>query len=90
MRLVEAIAKGRQWLDDLVSGRVNSTMMIAEREGCSDRSVRMNLSLAFLNPLIVKAAVEGRLPEGLGVARLIDQPVDWERQIEMIFVHKMR
>jgi site-specific DNA recombinase len=36
-RLVEGIAKGRLWLEELVSGRVSSTKEIAAREGCSDR-----------------------------------------------------
>ena len=30
----------------------------------------MTISLAFLAPSLVKAAVEGRLPHGIGVARL--------------------
>jgi hypothetical protein len=38
---------------------------IASREGKTERSIRMTLSLAFLAPDIVKAAVEGRLPRGL-------------------------
>jgi site-specific DNA recombinase len=37
----------------------------------------MTISLAFLAPSLVKAAVEGRLPHGIGVARLFDAPVAW-------------
>ena len=36
----------------------------------------MTLSLAFLAPEIVKAAVEGRLPRGFG-QRLVDLPMAW-------------
>jgi hypothetical protein len=43
---------------------------IASREDKSERSIRMTLSLAFLAPEIVKAAVEGRLPRGFGLKRL--------------------
>ena len=43
---------------------------IAEREGCSVRKVNMTISLAFLAPDLVKAAIAGRLPHGMGVARL--------------------
>jgi hypothetical protein len=32
----------------------------------------MTVSLAFLAPNLVKAAVEGRLPRGIGVERLRD------------------
>jgi hypothetical protein len=50
---------------------------IASREGKSERSIRMTLSLAFLAPEIVKAAVEGRLPRGFGLKRLVDLPMAW-------------
>ena len=42
------------------------------------------ISLAFLAPSLVKAAVEGRLPHGIGVARLFDAPVAWSRQHQML------
>ena len=35
----------------------------------------MTLSLAFLAPEIVEAAVEGRLPRGFGLKRLVDLPM---------------
>jgi hypothetical protein len=40
----------------------------------------MTLSLAFLAPDIVKAAVEGRLPRGFGLKRLTDLPPAWRDQ----------
>ena len=57
---------------------------IAEREGCSARKVNMTISLAFLAPDLVKAAIEGRLPRGMGVARLCDMPAEWSRQRQML------
>jgi hypothetical protein len=73
--LVNAIAKGRRWLDDVVSGRVTSIIELCTREKCSVRQVNMTISLAFLAPNLVKAAVEGRLPvasasSGSGIRRL--------------------
>ena len=47
---------------------------IAAREGKSERSIRMTLSLAFIDPPIVAAAIEGRLPRGFGFKRLMDLP----------------
>src|SRR5258706_13547024 len=61
-RLVSAIAQGRRWLDDVVSGRVTTVAELCAREKCSARQVNMTISLAFLAPNLVKAAVEGRLP----------------------------
>jgi site-specific DNA recombinase len=48
----------------------------------------MTISLAFLAPSLVKAAVDGRLPRGIGVARLFDAPAAWSRQQQMLgFAH---
>lgn len=79
-RLVIAIARGRSWLDELVTGAVTDVEVIAARERCSVRRVNMTISLAFLAPDLVKAAIEGRLPRGLGIARLCDPPAEWPRQ----------
>ena len=43
----------------------------------------MTVSLAFLAPDLVKAAIEGKVPRGIGVARLRDAPVEWSRQYAM-------
>jgi len=83
-RLVSAIARGRRWLDDVISGRVTTVAALCTREKCSVRQVNMTISLAFLAPNLVKAAVEGRLPRGIGVERLRDPPTEWSRQFEAL------
>src|ERR1700734_3180645 len=40
----------------------------------------MTLSLAFIAPPIVVAAIEGRLPRGFGSRRLMDLPMVWSHQ----------
>ncbi len=79
-RLVAAIARGRSWLDELTTGTGTDIEMIAARERCSIRKVNMTISLAFLAPDLVKAAIEGRLPRGIGMARLCDPPAEWSHQ----------
>jgi site-specific DNA recombinase len=81
-RLVSAIARGRRWLDDVVSSRATSVAELCAREKCSVRQVNMTISLAFLAPNLVKAAVEGSLPRGIGVERLRDPPTEWSQQFE--------
>src|SRR5258707_12622350 len=81
-RLVSAIARGRRWLDDVVSGRITTIAELCTREKCSVRQVNMTIALAFLAPNLVKAAIEGRLPRGIGVERLRDPPTEWSRQFE--------
>jgi DNA invertase Pin-like site-specific DNA recombinase len=83
-RLVSAIARGRHWLDEIVSGSVTDVQQIAARQKCSVRQVNMTISLAFLAPDLVRAAVEGRLPRGIGVQRLRDAPAEWSRQFEAL------
>ena len=83
-RLVNAIARGRRWLDEIVSGSVPDVQQIAARQKCSVRQVNMTISLAFLAPDLVRAAVEGRLPRGLGVERLRDAPAEWGQQFEAL------
>jgi hypothetical protein len=82
--LVSAIARGRRWLDDVVSGRVTNVAELCAREKCSVRQVNLTISLAFLAPNLVKAVVEGRLPRGVGIERLRDPPTEWTRQFEVL------
>jgi site-specific DNA recombinase len=83
-RLVTAIARGRRWLDELSSGAVTDAQQLAKRERCTVRQVNLTLSLAFLAPQLVKAAVEGRLPRGINLERLRDPHAEWNRQFQEI------
>jgi ParB-like chromosome segregation protein Spo0J len=82
--LVASIARGRRWLDELIAEKTATTESIAQREGCSVRKVNMTISLAFLAPDLVTAAIDGQLTHGMGVARLADLPAEWSRQHQML------
>jgi site-specific DNA recombinase len=82
--LLAAIAQGRRWLNELIEDRATSADRIAKREGCSTRKVNMTISLAFLAPDLVKAAIDGQLPHGLGITRLCDLPIEWARQHQVL------
>jgi site-specific DNA recombinase len=83
-RLVAAIARGRRWLDELIADPTARADSIAKQENCSARKINMTISLAFLAPDLVKAAIDGRLPHGMGVTRLTDLPAEWSCQYEML------
>jgi site-specific DNA recombinase len=83
VKLVTAIARARHWLSEIEAGTA-TIERIATGEACSKRHVHMTISLAFLAPSLVKAAVDGRLPRGIGVARLFDAPVAWSRQHQVL------
>jgi hypothetical protein len=82
--LVASIARGRRWLDELITDPAANTETIAAREGWSVRRGNMMISIAFLAPDLVKAAIDGRLPHGMGVVRLSDMPAEWFRQHLML------
>ena len=77
-----AIARGRRWLDEIIKGSISNPQQLAKREQSSLRQVNLTLSLAFLAPQLVKAAVEGRVPRGINIERLRDRHGEWNRQFE--------
>jgi site-specific DNA recombinase len=86
--LVASIARGRRWLNELVSNPAANAETIAKGEGCSSRKVNMTITLAFLAPDLVKAAIEGRLPHGIGLTRLCDLPAEWCNQRQILGLSK--
>ena len=77
---VDSLRNAHRWLDELVADPSQTIESIAARVSKSERSIRMTLSLAFVAPPIVAAAIEGRLPRGFGAKRLMDLPIVWSHQ----------
>ncbi len=71
-RLLMAIVKARTWLQELINSDLSTIGEIAKRENCTERSVRMTLSLAFLPPTIIKAAIDGSLERTASITKLIN------------------
>ena len=86
--LIDALRDAHRWLHELLSDSGLTLESLASREGRTVRSIRMTLSLAFLAPEIVKAAVEGRLPRGFGLKRLVDLPMAWPDQWRTLGLQK--
>ena len=82
LRLITAIARARRWLDEIVSGSITDAAQLARPERCTERQINLTLSLAFLAPRLVKAAVEGRLPRGINIERLRNPDADWSKQFQ--------
>jgi site-specific DNA recombinase len=81
VRLISAIARAHRWLDEIVSGSPTDAEQLAKRERCTVRQINLTLSLAFLAPKLVKAAVEGRLHRGINIERLRDPDPNWAKQL---------
>jgi hypothetical protein len=75
-----AYRKARASLDRLVAEPALTIAALATGGHRSERSIRQTLSLAFLDPVLVEAAIEGRLPRGFGLKRLMDLPPAWAEQ----------
>jgi site-specific DNA recombinase len=81
--LMKAIARGRQWSDDLLAGRVVSVAVIAEREGVLPNYERRLLRSASLAPRIVEAIAAGHQPPELTAKALTERlelPLLWNEQ----------
>ena len=85
--LLKAVARARQWSEDLLLGRAQSVTEIAQREAVADRYVRRLLRLAFLAPAIVEAIVAGNQPPELtaeALAKRLDLPLFWTAQAQAV------
>ena len=80
VKLLQAIATARGWCAALLPAPQQTIEAIASDHGKTERWVRKHLTLAFLDPRLVEAAVDGALPRGYGLSRFIDLPADWNDQ----------
>src|ERR1700740_3708625 len=77
--LIKAIARGRAWFEELVSGRARSLQELAKRDGISRRYIRRLIGLAFLSPELIETILQGRQSVEVTATRLteLDLPLDW-------------
>jgi site-specific DNA recombinase len=84
--LLIAIAKAREWMDDLAHGR--SFAAIARREAKVERHIRLLAPLAFLSPRIVSKLLDGTAPAGLTITALARAlPWSWAEQERRLGLH---
>jgi site-specific DNA recombinase len=86
--LLMAIAKARNWADELAHGRVGSVAVLARREGKVERHIRLLVPLAFLSPRIVSGLLDGTAPAGLTITALARAlPWSWAEQERRLGLH---
>jgi site-specific DNA recombinase len=89
--LLKAVARGRQWYEQILAGEVSSQRAIAQRLGVSERYVGRILECAFLAPDIVEAILEGQQPPNLTFDKLTrNLKVNWVEQREQLGFHAPR
>jgi hypothetical protein len=86
--LLKAVARARQWFDDLLSGRVSSMVELAAREKVNERYISRGLRLATLSAEVVESIVEGRQPPDLTLQMLLSHRIhlslDWADQLRAL------
>jgi hypothetical protein len=79
--LVKALARAFRWKRMLESGEFASISELAEREGIAFTYMARLLRLSLLAPEIVDAIMEGRQPESVTLANMMDPfPLAWKEQ----------
>ena len=81
-KLVALLADAHSWIDELTKGRVTSIRELALRCGRDKAEVSRTLPLAFLDPDIIEAVLDGRHPVELTPHRLkrLTLPCRWNEQ----------
>ena len=86
--ILKAVARGNQWLTELLSGRSSSLVEIGKREGVGKRYVSRIIRLAFLAPSIIEEIALGHQPPELTAQALStrrgDLPLSWNAQRELL------
>jgi DNA invertase Pin-like site-specific DNA recombinase len=90
LKLLRAIITARTLRDSVLPLPEDSIDAIASRHGKTERWARKHLTLAFLDPKLVEAAVDGVLPRGYGLSRFFDLPADWNEQWRVLGLRNPR
>ena len=81
--LIETIARGHSWFEEIAFGQSATVRGIAKREGVDEGDVSRMMSFAFLAPDIVEAILDGKQPVELTAERLKRSgglPLSWSDQ----------
>jgi DNA invertase Pin-like site-specific DNA recombinase len=84
--LLKALGRAHAWVRMLLQGNANSVEDLARQANKHRGDIAPILRLAFLNPNITKAILEGRQPPELTLAKLLamDIPLSWAKQEELL------
>ncbi|MET0116937.1 MAG: recombinase family protein, partial [Sedimenticola sp.] len=77
----EALKKALRWNNALLSGEMQSTREIAEKNGVTQRYVAHLIKLAYLSPTLVNRIYRGDIPHHMTLGKLKRHlPMDWSEQ----------
>ena len=83
--MLRAIARARACAEALSHGSEADLAAIAQREGLSERYLRIQLPLAFLSPRVVEAIASGTNSADVTLTQLWSaQPLSWNEQEKLL------
>lgn len=85
--IVKALARAHRWRVMLESKLFSTVRDLAKAERINEAYLCRVLRLTLLSPKITDAILSRRLPDTLGLAKLLKPfPVEWERQEAFFFI----
>jgi hypothetical protein len=84
--LIEALAKGWRWREQLLSGRYATSTALADEVGQTQTSLHRFIRLTYLAPDLIREILDGRQKPGLTLDQLCrpDLPLDWDAQRRLL------
>ena len=83
--LVKAVARARDWYEQIISGEVGNVEEIARKTGMPSCDVKYALKFAMLSPQVTEAILAGKHPPKLTLRELRSNLcIDWKQQHERI------
>lgn len=86
-RLIQNIAKGYRWMEQLTSGEAKFVGEIATREGITNSHVTRMIYRACMSPKLVRAILDGTQPVRFTsetLKEVLPLPIDWAEQEQLI------
>ena len=84
--LVKAVARARDWYEQIVAGEVGTIKTLSQRTGLGRTYVKRILRLATLSPEMTEAILSGKHRADLTLQDLRHSvPIDWQQQPDRIF-----
>lgn len=79
--LVKAIARARNWYEQIIVGEVGAMNELAQKTGLTSTYVKRILQCAMLSPRTTERILSGKHQADLTLQKLLDNiPIDWREQ----------
>ena len=79
--LVKAVARARDWYEQIIAGAVGTIGQLAQKTGMSSTYIKRILECALLSPQVIERVLSGNHRSNLTLQELLQNvPMDWQEQ----------